>query len=124
MTKLFTIGVIITALSFFAVDAEAQMSLSKEEKKELKKELKDFKTNLYGYKQYKKEVEQDKDLITEQDYIIDNLKRQLRELQALLDFKDSSLTVMEENQMTLTDDMTEFPDGKVYQIQIGTLPGF
>lgn len=109
---------LIITFCLWGVAAQAQ-SLSKSEKKAIKKELKQYKKSPETFKSYK---QKNKNTIEEQETIIEDLSRQLGELrQEQNNLRDSiaALAAAYAELKKLEDARGTVPEGVVYQVQLG-----
>ncbi|MBI1307610.1 MAG: hypothetical protein GC181_13490 [Bacteroidetes bacterium] len=112
-------ALLVVSLVGFAFGSVQAQSLSKVEKKKLKKEIKEYKKDPASYKNMK---ENNKREIDERDQTIEMLTKQIDELNAKnMALRDSirSLIGRYEALMSRYNELGKVPDGTVYAVQIG-----
>lgn len=118
--KLFTLSLILASFLFFNADGFGQSTLSKPERKALKKEIKAYKKAPETYKRMKEKNEK---TIADQEAEIENLRNQLA-----IEWKkvDSLNTLLSESERTVAElekaavDCGKVPSqGTVYSVQVG-----
>lgn len=116
--------ILLTCLSF---SAEAQI-LTTQEKKELKKELKAYRKDIDSYKMYKEENELNRQMIDDQAVTIQTLQLQLERKNTLIKELNDTIaylrSLLGQGSGFTPGSTTEFPEGTVYQVQVGVFKYF
>ena len=112
------IGFILTLCCLFSMQQVQAQTLTKQEKRALKKEIKEYKKNPEKWVQMMNRHEQEvKDLEEE----VEGLKTQLAEARKKQDELEADIIALNLKYNNLLEKMptTDLPDGTVYQVQMG-----